>query len=139
MPRGIFLVRSNCTDPGREEEYNRWYTHTHLPDLSKAKGFVTARRYVGVTPGGGSPTYLAAYEFDSDDITASVKDLLRLAAAAYPKGRHIDCIAGGDAQGAGPLIFEEIDPSSLKPLERLEYPTAIPDSIKQGIERLLSM
>ena len=34
MPTATYLVFTNCTDPARDEEFNRWYTHTHVPDLS---------------------------------------------------------------------------------------------------------
>ncbi len=73
MPKGVFLVLTNCTDPNREEEFNRWYSHTHLPDLSKAKGLVQARRFVNLLPEMGPAKYLAIYEFDSDDIKESIK------------------------------------------------------------------
>ena len=32
MPKGIFLAYTNCVERQRDEEFNRWYTHTHLPD-----------------------------------------------------------------------------------------------------------
>ena len=50
MARYNFHVFSNCTDSSREEEFNRWYTHIHLPDLSSAKGLVSAKRYVDKDP-----------------------------------------------------------------------------------------
>jgi hypothetical protein len=40
MPRVLQILFSRCTDADREVEFNRWSTHTHLPDLSRAPGFV---------------------------------------------------------------------------------------------------
>lgn len=118
MSRGIFVAFTKCADPSREEEFNRWYTHTHLPDLSATKGFVSARRFVSRSPE-GEATYLAMYEFEGD-LDASVEDLTNRARAAFPLGRHIDCLAIAPISGLG--AFEEIDPASLKPLEVLDYP-----------------
>lgn len=132
MARHSFFVFSNCTDPAREEEFNRWYTHTHLPDLSHAKGFVTARRYVNLDPG-AKTRYLALYEFDTDDMAASLESIYRLAAESWPKRRHIDCIAPGPCTAVA--AFREIDPSSLRPLEPWEhanYPTEMPESVLKG-------
>ena len=105
MPKGVFMVFTHCTDPEREEEFNRWYTHTHLPDLSAAKGFVTARRFRNTNPSGPPDKYLALYEFDTPDLKESIADLIDIAIDAHATGRHIDFIQGGEA-----FIFEEIDP-----------------------------
>jgi hypothetical protein len=125
MARGVYLAFTYCTDPAREEEFNRWYTHTHLPDLSRAKGFVRARRFETVgTP--ASPTkYLTIYEFESDDLKESARDLVRLARNAFAEGRHIDCLALGDVP-TPLLLFGEIDPASLEPLAEVNYPTTPP-------------
>ena len=117
MPRGLFLVYSNCTEASRDEEFNRWYTHTHLPDLSTTKGLVKARRFRNLRGLQGPSQYLAIYEFESDDLEASVKELSRTAFECFPKGRHIDCFGV-----AGMHLFEEIDPDSLEPLGDVDYP-----------------
>ena len=31
--RGIMVMESDCSDPSREEEFNRWYDDIHLPDV----------------------------------------------------------------------------------------------------------
>lgn len=125
MPKGIYLAFTDCTDPARVEEFNRWYSHTHLPDLSASQGFVAARRYVSLDPAATPSTYLAAYEFNSPDLRASVLDLRRIAYAAMDTGRHIECISG-----AGGYLYQEIDPQSLAPLERLDYPRAVPPALR---------
>ena len=83
MPKSVYLVFTRCTDPARELEFNRWYAHTHVPDLGRARGFVRARRFVQRAAGSGENRYLCQYEFDSDDPAESVKDLLRLALHAF--------------------------------------------------------
>ena len=131
MPKSVYLVFTHCTDPAREREFNRWYAHTHVPDLSRARGFVRARRFVDRSAG---PRYLCQYEFDSDDPAESVKDLLRLALRAFEEGRHIDCIEGAPPNEAvaSPLM-EEIDPSTLEPLERHDYPREVPEDLRRAI------
>jgi hypothetical protein len=132
MAKFSLFVFSNCTDPGREAEFNRWYTHMHLPDLSRALGLVSARRYVNVEPN-PKAKYLAVYDFDSDDVDASVRSLYELAANTWPRRRHIDCIA--PAPPAAVVTFREIEPGSLKPLEPFEhakYPAQMPEAVRRG-------
>ena len=37
-PRGILLAITNCNDPSKEEEFNYWYNHIHLPDFDGIRG-----------------------------------------------------------------------------------------------------
>ncbi len=138
MPKGVFATLTQCKDPSREEEFNRWYCHTHLPDLSKARGFVRAQRFRNINPN-TEYRYMAVYEFDSPDLKESTKDLLRLALKAFADGRHIDCI--GVSPNAGPPpnsgTWEEIDPKQYKPLEKLDYPRTVVPHVKSGIEAYL--
>jgi hypothetical protein len=60
------------------------------------------------------------YEFETDDIDASINELQTTATMAFTKGRHIDIF---DLKGM--YLYEEIDPKSLKPLtaaELAKYP-----------------
>lgn len=130
MAKYSLFVFSNCTDPARDEEFNRWYTHIHLPDLSAARGLVSARRCENLDR--DSPArYLAIYEFDTDDVDASVKSLYELAASSWPRGRHIDCIAPAPPT-SGVSTFREIDPASLAPMTETDYPTEMPESVRLG-------
>ena len=95
MPKGIFLAYTNCVERQRVEEFNRWYTHTHLPDLLKAQGVVSARRFFNLNPGHGPSQYLALYEIE----------------------RHVDFLTVGALHS-----FQEIEPDSLEPLEVVDYP-----------------
>ncbi len=133
MPKGVFIVITNCTDPDREEEFNRWYTHTHLPDQSTAKGWVQARRFVNLLPATGQPKFMTIYEHEGD-IKGSVKEQLQLALASFAEGRHVDFI-GGD--GTGPFLFQEIDPESLEPLKTHDYPREASDKLRGKIQRVI--
>ncbi len=102
-------------------------------DAQLAK-FAAARRYVSADPDSPSK-YLAVYEFDTDDIDASIKSLYALAAETWPRRRHIDCVAPGRAVTSPVVAFKEIDPQSLKPMEPRKlahYPAEMPESVRRG-------
>ena len=107
------VVFTGCPDPARREEFERWYMHMHLPDLKNTKGLVRARRFTNMKPEEGPSQSMTFYEFETDDIDASINELQNTAAMAFTKGRHIDIF-----DLAGMYQFEEIDPASLKPLEK---------------------
>jgi len=134
MARYQFFVFSNCTDPSREEEFNRWYTHIHLPDLSHAKGLISAKRYVDPDPE-SKAKYLAVYEFETDDIDESIQSLYELAGAAWGTGRHVDFIEGAPSISLPTVSFREIDPDSLEPLEDVSYPTEPSEAVLASFAR----
>lgn len=104
-PKNVLVVMTNCTDPARDEEFNDWYSHTHLPDLAAAHGLVNAARYRNKRPKEGSAKYLAVYELDTEDTHAVVKEIMAGDEERTRQGRMIDCIKlffGG--------TFERIDP-----------------------------
>ncbi len=133
------IMFSNCTDPSREEEFNCWYSHTHLPDLSKAHGFISARRFVNALPNRSAAKYMAVYEFEATSAEVVLRDLTELALQAFDLGRHIDCIEGVPA-GNSPLGGQwcEIDPNSLRPLTSHQYPPASP-FVRQQMQRLITL
>ncbi len=117
MARGLYTIYTNCTDPARHEEYNRWYSHTHLTDLSGAQGLVRGRRYTAAHPEAATAQYLTLYEFESDDLRASARDLTHIARGTIEAGRHIECLTLVSDD-----LFAQIDESPFQPLERVEYP-----------------
>lgn len=133
------IMFSNCTDPTRDQEFNRWYTHTHLPDLSKAAGFISARRFVNAIPNRGAARYMAVYEFEAESAEIVLRDLAQLALEAFDRGRHIDCIEGVPA-GNSPLGSQwcEIDPDSLEPLTNHDYPPA-PRNVRRQMLMMIEM
>ncbi|WP_338664637.1 DUF4286 family protein [Pararoseomonas sp. SCSIO 73927] len=54
----LHIVRVDV-DPAVEEEFNRWYVESHIPDLLACPGWLSARRY---TVDDGGPRYAAVYE-----------------------------------------------------------------------------
>lgn len=71
----ILLVLSKPL-PGREEEYDHWYSDIHLVEVLERPGFISARRFRlegGIdVEGFGRPeqTYLALYEIEGDPAEA---------------------------------------------------------------------
>ena len=96
MTRYIYVVLSSPHE-GREEEYNEWYSNTHIPDILALGPFSSARRLkitdavFGTQPEG---QYVTFYETDEKPA-----DALAVLAAA----RGTDRIRGSDA----------IDPESI--------------------------
>ncbi|MGZ4693971.1 MAG: DUF4286 family protein [Acidimicrobiales bacterium] len=85
MPRGIMVVQSSPA-PGREDEYDHWYSDAHIPEVCAIPGFVGARRFkVHQDPDGeaGAPAhaYLSIYEIEADDLMAPVHELRARSAA----------------------------------------------------------
>ncbi len=73
----IMALESNCTDAAKEDEFNKWYDETHVPDVLQASGFVKATRYKGISPAEaqGRGMFLAIYEVEADDIDTAKKAL----------------------------------------------------------------
>jgi uncharacterized protein (DUF1330 family) len=65
MPTALFTVKATI-DAAREEQFNEWYNHEHVPDVMKFKGVVSARRYKAIIPE-DKFQYVAVYEFESEE------------------------------------------------------------------------
>jgi hypothetical protein len=62
------VVLSNA-QPGRDDEFNKWYDEQHLPDLLAIPGVASGTRFTLRNPEGvPAPDfrYLAIYEIDGD-------------------------------------------------------------------------
>lgn len=68
MARYILEVRTNCSDPEKEAEYNDWYNNIHLPDVLETPGVVRATRYEHTDPAEGEAKFVAIYEIETDNI-----------------------------------------------------------------------
>src|SRR3546814_12750049 len=42
--RLLYIVLTNAT-PGDDEQFNDWYTNTHIPDVLAVQGFVASQRF----------------------------------------------------------------------------------------------
>lgn len=57
-----------------EERFNTWYDETHLPELLAVDGVISARRF-RVLQGSLPQPYAAAYEIETDDLPAVMKEM----------------------------------------------------------------
>jgi hypothetical protein len=78
MPRYNLLAFTNAV-PGREAEFNDWYTNVHLGDVLKLPGVRAAQRFClsGIQHRAGPHPYeyMAVYEIDTDDLPATLARL----------------------------------------------------------------
>jgi hypothetical protein len=77
----MFVVLSNPM-PGKEDDYNRWYTETHLQDMLAVPGFTAAQRFALAETSDGAPAsfkYCALYEATTDDPRGMLDEVLRRA------------------------------------------------------------
>jgi hypothetical protein len=86
MPKAIMFVQSRPSSPDCEDEYNDWYTNTHLEDVLAIPGITGARRFKAskaAPPPAGAPEYCAIYELNIDDLDSVMPEL----AARFADGR----------------------------------------------------
>jgi hypothetical protein len=72
MGHYLYVVLCNPV-PGREDEFNDWYTHRHLDDVMREAGFSACQRFRSAemaAPQRAPKDYLALYEIETDDIDA---------------------------------------------------------------------
>lgn len=63
------IVESYPATLGQAEEYNRWYTGTHLPEVCGIEGFVRATRFA---PTAGDGPYVAVYELERENLSSAI-------------------------------------------------------------------
>ena len=64
MSRNLMVVLTN-TEPGKEDEFNRWYDDVHVGDVLSVPQVKACTRYE-VTDADSDYRYLALYEFEGD-------------------------------------------------------------------------
>ena len=68
---GVLVVTSNCKDPDKEDEFNRWYDDVHIPDVLGTGHFYTASRFRIANSDTAPAKFLAVYETaDADPLAA---------------------------------------------------------------------
>lgn len=72
--------------PGAEEEFNRWYDSTHMPEVLSLRCFVAGQRYAPADP---SDPYLAIYDIEASDIDA-IHEVLRIGSSAMTISDALD-------------------------------------------------
>jgi len=71
-PKGLLLAITNCTDPSKEEEFNAWYNHTHVPDVTAPGIFRHALRFVNTDSSAAAGQYVATYETNWEDVAQAM-------------------------------------------------------------------
>ncbi|MGW3312960.1 hypothetical protein ACWDG9_41000 [Streptomyces sp. NPDC001073] len=62
--RELLLALTNAVE-GKEEEFEKWYWGTHIPEILELPGFVAARPYRAAGPPEGAPhRYVTVYEVE---------------------------------------------------------------------------
>ena len=92
-PIGLLVTRTNCTDSSKTDEFNRWYNHMHLPDVTAPRIFHHAIRFANTDPSSSAGQYIATYETDIDDVSK-----------ARPAHREAIAKLGGQEDRGTPLI-----------------------------------
>ena len=91
MARYQIFVFSDCKDPARAQEYNDWYSNTHLPDMLQVPGMIQATRWEAAEPKEGMKRqYLALYEIETDDVEASNREIAKQGRWTMEQGRFSD-------------------------------------------------
>ena len=75
MATALFTVKATIT-PDREQAFNEWYNHEHVPDVFKWKGVVSARRYKAILAEDRFQ-YMAVNESESEETLRRLEDLYR--------------------------------------------------------------
>jgi len=71
-PQGLLLALTNCTDPSKEEEFNAWYNHMHIPDVTAPGIFRHALRFVNTDRNSPAGQYVATYETNWEDVSKAM-------------------------------------------------------------------
>jgi hypothetical protein len=106
MDTTLWQVTTRCSDPAREDEFNRWYDEVHLPDLLSVPGIVAARRYRVAPARGAEPSsqYLAVYEIEAENPEAVLQSVFTEYAPKWrDANRVIDCMEGVSSTLCTPL------------------------------------
>ena len=77
MARHILTVMTNPV-AGKDQEFNDWYSNTHIQEVVEIPGFVSAQRFkLSDTQMGGENEYgyLAIYEIEADDVGIALQAL----------------------------------------------------------------
>ena len=69
--RQLYIVFGNPLTPEQDAEFNEWYDETHIPDVLKLPGVLSAQRYKvrQLDRDAGTPprfSYMVVYEIEGD-------------------------------------------------------------------------
>jgi hypothetical protein len=110
MTKYYYFAFSDCKDPKREDEYNDWYSNTHIPDMIEVPGMIQATRWQSADSNDKTVRkYLALYEFETDDIDEFNRQVAKYGKKTMDEGRMSDLpiFDGGNV----PRIYKQIMPA----------------------------
>jgi len=109
MGRHVLVVYTNPVE-GEEDEYNKWYDETHLPDIVDVPGVVSGTRLklnpVAGTGEGATHQYLALYEIDGDPAAVMAE-----IGARVGNGQMV-LSSAADLAGSNMAVFTYRDPAA---------------------------
>ena len=73
MPKLLNIVATECSLQ-EEVRFNNWYNDVHVPMLMKYSGISRVTRYRLQGEAQGAPTYLACYEFDTNEALTGMQE-----------------------------------------------------------------
>ena len=68
-PNGLMLAITNCADPAKADEFNYWYNHMHVPDVTAPGIFRDCIRFENTDPTSPDGQYVATYENTWEDVS----------------------------------------------------------------------
>ena len=92
-PNGLLLAITNCTDASKSNEFNYWYNHMHVPDVTGPGIFRHAIRFANSDPASPAGQYVATYETAWEEVEK-----------AMPAHREASARTRGDEDRGTPLI-----------------------------------
>lgn len=91
MSKYLFVAQSDCSEPAKQEEFNKWLKEIHIPDILKTPGIVKATLYKNIDPGTNKrPENMVLYEIEIDDIKKFGKDLNSVVKDVEAAGRILN-------------------------------------------------
>ena len=84
QPTGVLIVMSNNADPSRDDEFNDWYEHTHIPEVLATGTYYSAVRYTNEEAGEGEARFVAVYQTDWEDPYAAYEEMKKQAVNFKP-------------------------------------------------------
>jgi hypothetical protein len=116
--RYVFLVFANPI-PGKEAEFNDWYTNTHMGDLVQLQGWMGAQRFRIVTSVSPRPSetgyghgYLIVWDLEDTEANAALSRMTAaIAGGKSRRGAGFDYTPGAAASGT----FEAVGPHIVRP------------------------
>ena len=66
-PAGLLVAFTSLTDQSKSDEFNYWYNHIHIPDVTEAGVFHHAVRFENTNPDSPLGRFVAIFETTLED------------------------------------------------------------------------